>query len=70
MGKFSLLLDRPSAVSSALCDFVCTSFYYDFYVPGEQLTPDDLKKIKKEMEKIIKSNLPITREEVSRDEAL
>eukprot|EP01033_Poteriospumella_lacustris_P014381 gene14381-10278_t len=50
--------------------WIDSGFYYDFYVPGEQLTPDDLKKIKKEMEKIIKSNLPITREEVSRDEAL
>lgn len=46
------------------------SFYYDFYVPGEQLTPDDLKKIKKEMDKIIRSNIPIRREEVSREEAL
>lgn len=46
------------------------SFYYDFYVPDEQLTPEDLKKIKKEMERIIRSNFPIRREEVTREEAL
>ncbi len=45
-------------------------FFYDFYVPGEPLTPEDLKKIKKEMEKIIRSNFPIRREEVTREEAL
>lgn len=30
---------------------------------------DDLKAIKKEMEKIIKKDYPITREEISREEA-
>jgi threonyl-tRNA synthetase len=43
-------------------------FYYDFDSP-EPFTEKDLKAIKKEMTKIIKRKLPVTREEVTRDEA-
>ncbi|MEM1169447.1 MAG: threonine--tRNA ligase [Cyanobacteria bacterium P01_H01_bin.35] len=43
-------------------------FYYDFDTP-EPITEADLKAIKKEMVKIIKRDLPIIREEVSREEA-
>ncbi|KPQ40287.1 MAG: threonyl-tRNA synthetase ThrS [Phormidium sp. OSCR] len=43
-------------------------FYYDFDRP-EPFTEKDLKAIKKEMVKIIKQKLPVTREVVSRDEA-
>lgn len=43
-------------------------FYYDFDKP-EPFTEEDLKTIKKEMVKIIKQKLPVSREEVSRDEA-
>ncbi|XP_024032080.1 threonine--tRNA ligase, chloroplastic/mitochondrial 2 [Morus notabilis] len=42
-------------------------FYYDFDM--EPLTDRDLKKIKKEMDRIVGKNLPLIREEVSRDEA-
>ncbi|CAA2999256.1 Threonine--tRNA ligase [Olea europaea subsp. europaea] len=42
-------------------------FYYDFDM--EPLTDKDLKRIKKEMDRIIGRNLPLVREEVSRDEA-
>ncbi|KAF3443309.1 hypothetical protein FNV43_RR12991 [Rhamnella rubrinervis] len=42
-------------------------FYYDFDM--EPLTDRDLKKIKKEMDRIIGKNLPLIREEVSRHEA-
>ncbi|XP_014501280.1 threonine--tRNA ligase, chloroplastic/mitochondrial 2 [Vigna radiata var. radiata] len=42
-------------------------FYYDFDM--EPLTDKDLKRIKKEMDRIIGRNLPLLREEVSRDEA-
>ncbi|KAJ4981131.1 hypothetical protein NE237_031968 [Protea cynaroides] len=42
-------------------------FYYDFDM--EPLTDKDLKRIKKEMDRIISRNLPLIREEVSRDEA-
>jgi threonyl-tRNA synthetase len=44
-------------------------FFYDFFMPSKQFTEEDLPTIKKQMEKIIKSNLPVTREEVSREEA-
>ncbi|MGQ4648515.1 threonine--tRNA ligase [Lyngbya aestuarii] len=43
-------------------------FYYDFDKP-EPFTEQDLKAIKKEMDKILKRKLPIIREEVSRQEA-
>ena len=43
-------------------------FYYDFDNP-EPFTDKDLKKIKKEMIKIVNRNLPVIREEVSREEA-
>ncbi|KAI3716164.1 hypothetical protein L6452_23300 [Arctium lappa] len=42
-------------------------FYYDFDI--ESLTDKDLKRIKKEMDRIIGRNLPLVREEVTRDEA-
>ncbi|KAI5660694.1 hypothetical protein M9H77_20017 [Catharanthus roseus] len=44
-----------------------SGFYYDFDM--EPVTDKDLKKIKKEMDRIIGKNLPLIREEVSRDEA-
>jgi threonyl-tRNA synthetase len=43
-------------------------FYYDFDNP-EPFSKQDLKKIKKEMIKIINRKLPVIREEVSREEA-
>lgn len=43
-------------------------FYYDFDRP-ESFSQDDLKRIKKEMMKIVKKGLPVIREEVSREEA-
>jgi threonyl-tRNA synthetase len=61
--------------------WIDNGFYYDFFFPetidpetGEKvesrkLTDQDLKKIKKQMDKIISKNYPITREEVSREEA-
>ena len=43
-------------------------FYYDFDSP-DAFTDKDLKKIRKEMIKIINRKLPVVREEVSREEA-
>jgi len=44
-------------------------FYYDFqYDPG--FSPDDLERISAEMEKIVKENLPISREVVSAEDAI
>ncbi|ODP28946.1 Threonine--tRNA ligase [Paenibacillus nuruki] len=44
-------------------------FYYDMDLE-HPLNPEDLQKIEKEMERIVSENLPITRREVSREEAL
>lgn len=43
-------------------------YYYDIDI-DHSLTPDDLPKIEKEMEKIVSENLEVVRKEVSRDEA-
>lgn len=43
-------------------------FYYDIDVE-EAITPDHLKKIEKEMKKIVSENLEVVRKEVSREEA-
>ncbi|KAJ3696651.1 hypothetical protein LUZ61_000356 [Rhynchospora tenuis] len=47
--------------------WIDNGFYYDFDM--EPLTDKDMKKIKKEMDRIINRNLPLIREEVSREEA-
>jgi len=50
--------------------WIDNGFYYDFYhTDGGAFTDEDLKKIKKQMDKIIKADLPLRREEVSREEA-
>ena len=46
-----------------------TGFYYDFDVPVP-FAEEDLPRIEEEMRKIIKSNVPFERQEISRDEAL
>ncbi|WCJ37468.1 Threonine--tRNA ligase [Euphorbia peplus] len=47
--------------------WIDNGFYYDFDM--DPLTDKDLKRIKKEMDRIIGRNLPLVREQVSRDEA-
>jgi threonyl-tRNA synthetase len=44
-------------------------FYYDFSYP-EGFTPDDLDKIQKRMEEIVKQDLPVAREEITRDQGI
>lgn len=44
-------------------------FYYDFYAP-EGFTPEDLKKIEKEMERIIREGYEFKRKVVGKDEAI
>lgn len=44
-------------------------FYYDFDVP-EPFTPEDIEKIEKRMEEIIKGDFPFEREELGKEEAL
>lgn len=48
---------------------IADGYYYDFDLP-ENFSPEDLEKIEKEMEKIIKEDCPFERFEVSREEAL
>lgn len=49
--------------------WIDNGFYYDFDIPDYKLQETDLKAIKGAMDKIIKSNYPIRREEVTREEA-
>jgi len=48
---------------------IATGFYYDFDVP-EPFTPEDLKRIEKQMFKIVNKNLPLEHETWSREKAL
>lgn len=62
--------------------WIDNGFYYDFYfpetinaetgdtIPSRKLSEQDLQTVKKAMDKIISKNYPITREEVSREEAV
>ncbi|KAG6521315.1 hypothetical protein ZIOFF_018430 [Zingiber officinale] len=51
----------------AIGPWIDNGFYYDFDM--EPLADRDLKRIKKEMDRIISRNLPLIKEEVSREEA-
>jgi len=44
-------------------------FYFDFDPNGKVISPDDFEKIEKEMDKIIRENLPISQEFVSLEQA-
>ncbi len=57
----------PSA-QCTIGPWIDRGFYYDFYYP-EGFSNQDMKKIKKEMYKIIRKDYPLLREEVSREEA-
>jgi threonyl-tRNA synthetase len=48
---------------------IADGFYYDFD-SEHTFTPDDLAKIEKEMENIVKEDLPLERQEISREEAI
>ncbi len=43
-------------------------FYFDFDPNGEEISENDFPKIEAEMKKIIKANLPLTREEITIEE--
>ncbi len=45
-------------------------FYYDIDFEGEVIAPEDLERIEKEMAKIVQEDLPITREEMPRLQAI
>jgi len=56
-------------VKLAIGPAIADGFYYDFDTE-EPFTPDDLAKIEKEMEAIIKADLPFERYEPGREDAL
>jgi threonyl-tRNA synthetase len=56
-------------VKFAIGPAIADGFYYDFDTK-EPFSPDDLAKIEKEMEKIVKADLPFERSELSRVDAL
>ena len=60
-----LFPDARLAIGPAIED----GYYYDF-ATDQPFTPDDLEKIEKEMNEIIRQDLPLKRHEVSRDEAI
>ena len=45
-------------------------FYYDFDIPGITLSEEDLAKIESKMREIIKKNLPFSRSEMCKSEAV
>ncbi len=45
-------------------------FYYDFYSPEHTFSPEEFEAIESRMAELAKANLPIVREEVSRDSAI
>lgn len=53
------------AIGPAIAD----GYYYDFD-SEHKFTPDDLEKIEKEMKKIVKEDLALVRESISREEAI
>ncbi len=57
--------DVKLAIGPAIVD----GFYYDFDL-GEPLTPDDLEKIQRRMEELVKEDLEIQRQVLSREEAI
>jgi len=45
-------------------------FYYDFYTETHTFSPDDFETIEQKMQELAKADLPIIRQEVSRDSAI
>lgn len=56
-------------VKVAIGPAIETGFYYDFDTEY-RFTKDDFEAIEKEMHKIVKENLPVTYEEITREDAL
>ena len=57
------------AVQITIGPVIKNGFYYDFKHDGS-FTPEDLERIEAEMRAIVKENIPIKREEVSRNDAV
>ena len=59
-----------SKAKFAIGPSVANGFYYDVDFEGDVIAPEDLEKIEAEMTKIVKEDLPIVREEMSRTDAI
>ena len=59
-----------SKAKFAIGPSVVNGFYYDVDFEGDVIAPEDLEKIEAEMTKIVKEDLPIVREEMSRTDAI
>ena len=57
------------AAKVAIGPAIENGFYYDFGVP-KTFTPEDLEKIEGRMKELVAQNLPFSREEVAKEEAL
>ncbi|HEY9074076.1 MAG TPA: threonine--tRNA ligase, partial [Desulfobaccales bacterium] len=57
------------AAKVAIGPAIENGFYYDFDVP-EPFTPEDLEKIEKRMKELVAQNLPFSREEIAKEEAV
>ena len=57
------------AVQITIGPVIKNGFYYDFKHDGS-FTPEDLERIEAEMRAIVKENIPVKREEVSRNDAV
>ncbi|WP_308638587.1 threonine--tRNA ligase [Paenibacillus silvisoli] len=63
------LFGKENAVKLGIGPVIEDGFYYDIDME-QSLTPEDLVKIEKEMERIVQEDLPIRRRVVSREEAV
>lgn len=59
-----------SKAKFAIGPSVANGFYYDVDFEGDVIASEDLEKIEAEMTKIVKEDLPIVREEMSRTDAI
>ena len=59
-----------SRAKFAIGPSVANGFYYDVDFEGDVIASEDLEKIEAEMTKIVKEDLPIVREEMSRTDAI
>lgn len=62
----TLIITYGTAAYVVIVRTCARRFYYDFFTSEKKMTDSDLKLIKKEMDKIIRQNLPLIREEVTR----
>jgi len=59
-----------SGVQVTIGPSIENGFYYDFYSPNHTFSPDDFDRIESKMAELVKADLQISREEMSRDDAM